>query len=121
MSDDDSPPSYSAVVSPSPIDFRPFVSLNAPIITIPVSESIPDLEPLENTAVSLDTEETCGFSFLYEHTISEKCGQGCHIIVLLGPDLSEKMLALGKVKELLQEDIKKMNSFSTFFLETDFS
>ena len=37
------------------------------------------------------------------------------IIVPLGPDLSDKMLALIKVKELLQEDIKKMNSYIEFF------
>ena len=63
MSDDDSPPSYSTVVSPSPIDLRPFVSSNAPIITIPVSDSMPDPES----------------------------------------------------KELLQEDIKKMNSYIELF------
>ena len=104
------PPSYSTVVSPSPMNFRPFVSLNAPIITIPVSDFMPDLESFHNSAVSLDTEYTCGFSCLYEHTISGKCGLGCHIIVPLGPDLSDKILALVKVKELLQEDIRKMNS-----------
>ena len=54
-SDYDSPPSYSTVVSPSPINLRPFVSSNASIITIPVSDSMPDLESLDQSAVFLDT------------------------------------------------------------------